>query len=1133
MNFHSRLRPRILAATIASVVVSTGLDAAQANADSAISTGAATFNRPAIGSIANATAPALYIVRFVEPPLALYNEAIASNPKNGVSGISAIPFKTFANGRNRLDVNSVPAKSYVQFLRTQQQTHLTSIANALGMSAIKPQYTMQHALNAALLQLTPAQAKAVSAVAGVVAVERSRPQPLVTDIGPGFIGASSLWWGAPAGQDSIFANGFDGTPGFRGDGMVVGDIDTGYNSLSPSFQPTDMHGYTVHNPLGTGNFLGQCSLGGGATGISDAGCNDKVIGAYDMVDLTGSCSGTCPSQYSVEDTQGHGSHTASTAAGDARMATLDGYTAAITGVAPHANLVIYYACSPDPNVQCSSAATTASVDQAIADGVVDALNFSIGGGTSPWNDSTSLAFNSAADAGIFVAAAAGNTQTSAPPLPGSANHLEPWVTTVAAGTHTGGAIGFLLTLNASGAPGPIPLTPAVSGTGLSAPMSNSAIKVSPTFNSPTDGCSAYPANTFSGAIAVITWTSGQCGTNTRAGNARIAGATAVVIVGNVLSGANQTIPVWTTDQILGTQMATFLGSNPTTTANVAYPASRLPTQPDVLADFSLLGPAYFDVIKPDVQAPGVNILAAVANDGTSNGPNLVALYDGTSMATPHTTGSGALLLGLHPGWTPAEAKSALMMTGKEAGLTKPDGTTPSDYFDRGSGRLQDFIASQAGLVLNETGLNFANADPAIGGDPTTLNIASMQNANCIYSCTFSRKFTSTQNQAVTWIASVANGPNPGINTVTVSPSTFTIGVAPARLPVTFTVDSSALPSDGSFHFAEVTLTPNVATLPPLHLTVAVSVPPPTIAAAPNPLSITGVATTSANSTLNVFNVGGPTLNVTQTSTGTVPFVWANQPSTDNYGYTSTKYTGLASGDTDYFAADDFYITGNTPVDISQIAAPGFANAPLGGVGGLATQISLRIYSDAGGVPSSDPDTGGAAVFSANLAPNAPGVDLTGGTYGAQISINMLTANLHTALPAGHYWLVVYPTMACADGGSGCTNFWYWLTSTNGSAGTKSAVSIAPQQASPAWNSIDPTTGAGLAMNLTTSVTCAAPTPSWLSAATFPLNLAGTSSAQLTVTATAPIGGSNATAYLCLGSNDPVTPVLPVQVNAAQ
>src|SRR4029078_13521512 len=127
---------------------------------------------------------------------------------------------------------------------------------------------------------------------------------------------------------------------------------------------------------------------------------------------------------------------------------------------------------------------------------------------------------------------------------------------------------------------------------------------------------------------------------------------------------------------------------------------------DSLASFSLLGPATFDIIKPDVQAPGVSILAAFNNartTGATLGVNNVAFDDGTSMATPHTTGSAALLMGLHPDWSPMEVKSALRITAKEAGLNKADHSTPSDFFDRGAGRIQDDVASKTGLVLHETG----------------------------------------------------------------------------------------------------------------------------------------------------------------------------------------------------------------------------------------------------------------------------------------------------------------------------------------------------------------------------------------------------------------------------------------------
>src|SRR5207344_619208 len=119
--------------------------------------------------------------------------------------------------------------------------------------------------------------------------------------------------------------------------------------------------------------------------------------------------------------------------------------------------------------------------------------------------------------------------------------------------------------------------------------------------------------------------------------------------------------------------------------------------------------------------------------------------------------------------------SALMMTAKEAGLTKPDHVSPSDFYDRGSGRIQDDIAAKAGLVLNETGLNFLFADPGFGGDPGTLNLASMQSSNCVTptgpgtsvtNCSFTRKVRSTQNSSVTWSAAL-NGV-----TGTVTPNNF-------------------------------------------------------------------------------------------------------------------------------------------------------------------------------------------------------------------------------------------------------------------------------------------------------------------------------------------------------------------------
>jgi hypothetical protein len=166
-----------------------------------------------------------------------------------------------------------------------------------------------------------------------------------------------------------------------------------------------------------------------------------------------------------------------------------------------------------------------------------------------------------------------------------------------------------------------------------------------------------------------------------------------------------------------------------------------------------------------------------------------------------------------------------MMTAKESALTKPDGSTPSNYFDRGSGRVQEFLAGKAGLVLDETGDHLANADPWMGGDPSALNLASMERSACASACTFTRTFRSTQNHTVTWTARIVAGPGAGFTTVSVSPSRFTLNASALSPAVAFRADTSKLAADGNFHFAEVVLTADDPTLPPLHLPIAVAVPP--------------------------------------------------------------------------------------------------------------------------------------------------------------------------------------------------------------------------------------------------------------------------------------------------------------------
>lgn len=1060
----------------------------------------ATANTDAPTVLDNASAN--YIITFVEPPLAQYD---GSNPQ-----FAAVPRRTGKDGRNKLDVQSAQARAYVDALQRAQQAHLAAIEQALGQP-LAISRSMQYALNAVVTSLTPAQARQVAQVAGVAQVMRDGKHAPATDIGPGFIGASTLWWGQPATQDTIFISGFETATGFRGDGIVVGDIDTGYNSESPSFSATDASGYTITNPLGHGQYLGQCNL----PGISLAGCNDKVIGVYDLVS-------TAP-PYSVEDTQGHGSHTASTAAGNGRSADYHGYMAQISGVAPHANLEIFYVCSPDPNVACGDSAIASAVDHAIQDGVVSTLNFSISGGTDPWNGAVEQAFLSANDAGIFVAAAAGNGST---PEAGSVNHWEPWVATIAASTHTGGPIGTLFSMTGPGTvPADtthIPLSEGSPDRPLTAALPPSTpVKLSPVFHNQdttgTDGCSAYAAGTFTGAIALIS--RGTCAFYTKVINAENAGAIAVLISDNrvelpIIPALTPTpdgspavsVPVWAVLQAQGTALQTFLASHAGTgTGEVPYPPARLPQQPDVLGDFSLLGPGGSGVIKPDVEAPGVNILAAVANDGSANGPNLVDLYDGTSMATPHTSGSGALLMGLHPDWTPSEVKSALMLTAKESDLTKPDATTPADFYDRGAGRIRVDVASKAGLVMNETAQRYKLANPATGGDPSALNVPGMENLDCrtgtTYACSFTRTFTSTASHSVHWTVAVTGDLAPRI---TLAPAATFTSLPNGSNSLQVKVDSSAFDAPGT-KFAELVLTPDDGS-PVLHVPIAAALPPPVIGVQSTAdIRLNGAA--SASVTMPVKNLGGPTLDFTQKTDSFGFYLLADYASQGHYGYLSTRFTDR--GNTGVYASQQFIVNGIAPMNLSTLGFNGF------GIGGdlqnypSGTPLHVAIYTDAGGKPAGNPEAiSPAPVWKADM------------TIGDALVIGsniVVFPSTPTALAPGKYWLTVYPDLPCAANPSGeCTKGWAWFLTDNATA--------------PVGDSIDPSGPApgnqwtpfaehvGLATYIDSQQNCD-PGTSWLKMMPASGSVGGWSTLDTMLTATAAqMATPTTSSYLCINSN---------------
>jgi subtilisin family serine protease len=228
---------------------------------------------------------------------------------------------------------------------------------------------------------------------------------------------------------------------------------------------------------------------------------------------------------------------------------------------------------------------------------------------------------------------------------------------------------------------------------------------------------------------------------------------------------------------------------------------------DVLNASSLRGPnATFDVTKPDITGPGTNIYAA----SSGNFGEFIFLT-GTSMSSPHLAGAAALIRSIHPSWTPAEVKSAIMLTASEEGRIQ-DELTPWNADDVGNGRIDLTRAARSGLVMNETFANFLAANPA-NGNPNLvrqLNLPSMRHTSIAGSYVFNRTFRNASGQAATWTADTSGAP--AGSTVTVTPNSFTFGSNPNQtqtVQITVTLNSA----QSTLTFGDVRFTPELVVDP--------------------------------------------------------------------------------------------------------------------------------------------------------------------------------------------------------------------------------------------------------------------------------------------------------------------------------
>jgi subtilisin family serine protease len=670
------------------------------------------------------------IVILSDPPLADWPGA--ARAKNG-----KIDFSNGANGQYQAALAHA-RNDFKQWLR----------ATSSPAQVVREYDTV---LNGFGVQLNGATFDSLRAGPGVTTVEPSFTYAPSMDRSVGIINAPAAW----AALGGV-AN--------AGAGIKIGVIDTGIDQTHPFL--TDN---TLNPPAGFPKF--------------DPGnqqfTSKKVIVA--RVYFTAKSGRS----FTAEALQDHGTHVSGTIAGvNGTTAPAKGKTPAVaglTGVAPKAFLGNYNVF-PGDITNATSHDIAQAIDDAVKDGM-DVINMSLGGGIRGFQDQLTVASNRAAKAGVVVAIAAGNSGPGVNTVesPGQAadaitacastnNHFF-GINVVAGGTTFGAAVGDFNAFD-----------PAV--TGQLANWNGSAAGAAS--GAATQACTAIPAGTHTGKIVVID--RGTCTFSTKIRNARDAGAAGVLVVNNSAGDPAAMGQDGTPDQPKTSAVMLAVAnrgairglasSSSSATVNGATFAEVLTNNQNFLASFSSRGPANLLDIKPDVCAPGVNVYSSIPHGG-------FAMFQGTSMATPHVAGSSALLRQLHPDWTPAQVKGALVGTATRD--TRLGTTNPQNV---GGGVINLAAATSAAAVLEPATLSFRKIEPESGQSKTiTVTLTNVSSASQTFAAS----------------AAVTVGTSTGVS-ASVSPASVTLGAGESAT-LNVTVDAAKTAANGQY-WGRLTVTPS-------------------------------------------------------------------------------------------------------------------------------------------------------------------------------------------------------------------------------------------------------------------------------------------------------------------------------------
>lgn len=761
-----------------------------------------------------------YIVQLVDTPAASYNGDIAgyvaTRPPVG----------------SRLDVSAASVQAYISYLEGKRNQVLSTVSSA----NIVHRYSV--AFNGFSAFLTDAEARQLKADSGVIAIDADEPRPVATNYTPSFLGLDQL-------PNGLWAQ--LGGPTDAGENIIIGVIDSGVWPENPSFADrVDANGKPTFDAAGTlaygpppAHWKGVCEAGEAfSTGL----CNNKLIGARAFsqtfeTDIKAGSRVKHPAEFlSPRDNSGHGTHTASTAGGNAKVnARLDNtnvLVGGVSGIAPRARLATYKVCwtsvnpqTPRPDVRwpdfhngCYGSDAISAIEAAIKDGV-HVLNYSISGSTTDIADPVDVAFKAAVDAGIFVAASAGNSG----PTTSSTAHLGPWMTTVGNSTHDRLFAGTVTLGNGAKYVGAsmtadTPSTPLIlaENAGLDGLSASDQLRLKECFGlsdaNAVVGGEAWSTKSLldpakvSGKLLVCN--RGNNDLVNKSANAKAASAAGVVIIN--VPGSLSTLPnvphVISTVHVArgdGDAIKAYMAANATNATGSLGNQQTIKDQSVAAPVMSNSSSRGFNagnpsIMKPDLTAPGTLILAGYTPDytiaehdqmiatGQAGRPNY-SMLSGTSMSSPHVAGLAALLRHKYPSWSPAAIRSALMTTGMDVFSTLSGLQQGRLPWGQGAGFVQPNNAADPGLIYDIApidynrflcGVELGKIVSSVGANctktgrivATDLNLPSLTAGSLIHAQTFNRSVTNVGTTASTYMA---NTNLRGFTTV-VTPSILTL-----------------------------------------------------------------------------------------------------------------------------------------------------------------------------------------------------------------------------------------------------------------------------------------------------------------------------------------------------------------------